>query len=457
MMNLRELTSVVISESVPENLPNAKFEAIQRAMRRAVEEVSGFQVTGGTAVFNDETKEFLSLRTDGYVARWELIKQEIKGDSLEVTIKAWVRKDVLNKDLFFKNLPLEAIYAWVGKPRVAVAVDDLFTYESGGKAESQEIQFTKTQIENIFLEKSIRVEYVSPEIWNDPRQTTFDIGIKGTSTGKLSRKVDYGQGVASAYIYNDTLQIQGVIFPNRRIVLSELYFDPSMGKEIPFSEISLYAAFTPEEAFQKAVQRTVKERSWDIVGKTIKYWYEGLNKPKTISVIVKGISQGSEVDAIRKALPMIEDVVSETPRPQKMDEALFEVEYRGEVTMLADAIEKQFPCLSRIEFSPTTNQIIYRKQSGVSSIAVHSYTAYIKGLSLAQSDSIVSELASQVSRIERTAMANNTGTYNIAYAGDIIELAQLLERISVIRIKVIGYEDSRIIATIDSGMKKSEK
>ncbi|MCD6221347.1 hypothetical protein J7K25_04240 [bacterium] len=448
IQNLKDLISVEVEENVPKSLPNARWEAIQRAMRRAVEEAAGFQIEGGTAILNSEVKDFISSRTQGYVARWKIIREGEVDDRYEVKMKAWVRKVPLNKDLFFKDLPLKAIYEWVGKPRIAVNVVDLVAYKSGEHAVPQELKFTKRQIEKTFINKGVTIIDVPKNVWNDPKQDKFDIGVEGISTSRLSRKISFleGENSVDLYIYTNTLQLKIIKFPGREIIASEIYFDPAMGKMLTREELPTYASFTCDEAVKKAIKRNLERRAWDIVSKTIKYWYLELNKPKTISITVENIFRGEEVDTIRRILSILDDVVEERFRGQRDDRAKFEVDFRGTTVRLAEAIERRLPALVRVGLF--NDQIYYKKTKGKKLIKPQLYIVSVKDVSLTQINFIKNALADKVSSIEQSSFKNKTVEFNISYFGTNIELAEVLENISGIEIAITGCLGNKITGEI---------
>lgn len=451
---LKDTVSVDVEGTAPQFLPNAKWEAIQKAMRHAVEEVAGLQIEGGTANLNNETKNFLSIRTEGYVSRWELIEEKEIENLYKVKIRAWVRKLPLNKDLFlYQNIPLKAIYEWLGKPRVAVDIVDLVSYESGGKAQIQELRFTQHQIQKIFIDRGITVVEVDDSIWNDPNQTKFEIGIKGTSTTRLSRELPFpfNNPIGKLYVYHNTLELKVIKFPGKHQLVSEIYFEPEINNIQ--EDVQKFAAFSKDEAVTKAIQRNIESRGWDIMGKTIKSWYLMLNQPKTITLIIKEISSGKEVDNITRTISILEDVLNVRIRGQVGNRVEYEVEYNGTTERLAGYIEDKLPFLMRIGLKE--EQLVYQKSKEETPILKSkNYLVSIKGLTISEANNFLNLISEKVTKINQENFEKGVAYFNIDYVGTSNELSQLIEKTSK-NITITGYSGNRITGEVRNKEKEN--
>lgn len=100
------------------HIPNARDRAIEDALRKAVEQVSGVVVSSESVQENFELVEDKILsRAKGYVKKYEIVKEGREEETYRVSIKAQVSMEMLAKDLC--NL-----LARRGMPRVAAVISE---------------------------------------------------------------------------------------------------------------------------------------------------------------------------------------------------------------------------------------------------------------------------------------------------------------------------------------------
>lgn len=434
----RDLVPVDVEMSVPAEMPDARREAVQAAMRKAVEEAAGVQVEGGTAVLNSEVRDFISLRTEGYVARWEMMEEGREEDSYRVRMRVWVRNIPLNKDLVtqsFQNLPVRAIYDWQGKPRVAIDIVDLVANEEGRESRPHPLRLTQAQVADIFLERGIRVVEVSPEEWNEPGQTRFDVGIRGTSDTRLNRALPIPRDapIGHMYFYDNTLSLRATEFPGRNVILNRNYF-PAEGVE--------QGAQARDSAINSAIRVNLEARASEILAGIVRAWYLKLNEPRLVNVSFSGITSGEETDAITRTISALGDVQRVRLRSQAAKRVEYEVEYLGTTGRLAHTMEKNLPHFARVDFR---DGFLGYARGDDGEITTYIYLLSVKKTTLAQVQGIQEGLTPRVSAIELVSFARNEAVLNIEYAGPAADLARIVDNLSR-DVTVTGYGERRVEA-----------
>jgi hypothetical protein len=80
--------------------PQAREKAIEDALRHAVEMAVGTRVTSTTETQNFQTKlDQVMTHSTGFVKKYDLVKEGMDGDVVQVTVKAWISTVELDKDL----------------------------------------------------------------------------------------------------------------------------------------------------------------------------------------------------------------------------------------------------------------------------------------------------------------------------------------------------------------------
>lgn len=97
---------------------SSKDDAIQSALRRAVEQGVGVLIKSSTSVEDFQViEDKIYSHSQGYVAKYDILHSTKKGDEYIVTIKAVVDEVVLKEDL----KAIGALKAEMGNPRILVA------------------------------------------------------------------------------------------------------------------------------------------------------------------------------------------------------------------------------------------------------------------------------------------------------------------------------------------------
>ena len=99
--------------------PAARHKAIDDALRRAVEMAAGTRVSGITETRDFQVKmDQVMTHSHGFVRRYEIVKEGVDGDAVQVTVRAFIGTAELDKDLEAMGL----LMARKGMPRTMVLI-----------------------------------------------------------------------------------------------------------------------------------------------------------------------------------------------------------------------------------------------------------------------------------------------------------------------------------------------
>jgi len=317
-----------------------KKEALKNAINNAVETAVGVQVKGDTLVQNYQLiHDRIVLKSDGYVKKWEVLKEREDGDSYLIEIKAWVGKGELNKDLFLNGIDVEMVYDWIGKPRLMILVPDYVDEKESLTT------FAQAEIESLFKAKGITV--LSGEqlkniqqrdialAFNDTKKAVAlgnrfgaEIVIVGKCISQFSREIEIG-GFKQVF-YTSMLQAKAYRTSNAEILMSKVYTE-SPGE----TDTSAMGRF---DASIKSIQNIIRSNSKDIVYQIVKNWFEGMTKAKIYQVVISNV-KSDDITAIERFISTIPEVGNVFRRGFNQGVAEIEIEFGGIQSRLVDALE----------------------------------------------------------------------------------------------------------------------
>ncbi len=336
----KDLEEVTVTGKGLSSLSEPKKEALKNAIQNAVEKAVGVQVKGETLVQNYQLiHDRILLRSDGYVKKWEILREGEDRDSYLVEIKAWVGKGELNKDLFLNGIDVEMVYDWIGKPRLIILIPD---YVDGKESLTT---FAQAEIESIFKTKGINI--LSSEqlkniqqkdvalAFDNPQKAVAlgnrfgaEIVIVGKCISQFSREINIGDFKQT--FYTSILQAKAYRTSNAEILMSKVY------TEIPGETDT--SAMGRSDAAIRSIQNVVRSNSKDIVYQIVKNWFEGILKTKIYQVVISGV-KNTDLSTIEKFISTLPDVENVFRRSFSRGVAEIEIEFKGLQSRLVDAIE----------------------------------------------------------------------------------------------------------------------
>jgi hypothetical protein len=99
--------------------PAARQKAIDDALRRAVEMAAGTRVSGATEMKDFQVKmDRVLIHSQGFVRRYEIVREGMDGEVVQVSVRAWIGTAELDRDLEAMGL----LTARKGMPRTMVLI-----------------------------------------------------------------------------------------------------------------------------------------------------------------------------------------------------------------------------------------------------------------------------------------------------------------------------------------------
>nr|WP_320193422.1 hypothetical protein [uncultured Desulfobacter sp.] len=123
----------------------SRNDAVRQAMRSAVQEAVGTFIHTETEVENFEIKkDKIFSRTQGYVTRYDLLKEWKESDTYNVRIKAEVSLDKIKDDLMAMKILLDSLE----RPKLMILVEEKYV-----GMEDMGMRLAETELSNMFTAK----------------------------------------------------------------------------------------------------------------------------------------------------------------------------------------------------------------------------------------------------------------------------------------------------------------
>ncbi|MFH1369526.1 MAG: hypothetical protein ABII64_10430 [Elusimicrobiota bacterium] len=193
-------TEVVVAEGmapiIDGDVNGAKQTALHDALKNALGLVIGVYVSQEALVSKAKlVEDNITSQTEGYIEKYDVIKEWQEGDFYKTKVKALVRKEDLSAKL--KTLELEP--KKLGNPIVTLVIDDVID------GETSETYYAENELKNAFVEKGFTVS----------ESTTTDILV----IGKAETNFNSDQNLGGLTSYRAALSLK-VIKPGSEDVIT---------------------------------------------------------------------------------------------------------------------------------------------------------------------------------------------------------------------------------------------
>ena len=267
-----------------------KKVALHAALRTAVEEAVGVQITSETIVRNSSVlRDKIYAYAEGFVEKWEILNETTDNQLLVLEVKAWIREGRLNKALFLNGIDVQKVYKWVGQPRIVVIVQEFID------GQPSQISVAQAELEEIFRSKDItilgadQIENINKRdvelVFENPERAKIlgnrlgaEIVVAGKSLSNFSRELKIGD--YTQYFYSTYLQIKAYNTSTGEILLSSHYRNDKK------TDVSALGRF---DAAMNAIKNCIGSAKSDIVFKIVRNWYDGFSKPATYHLFIQDI------------------------------------------------------------------------------------------------------------------------------------------------------------------------
>lgn len=237
-------TEVVVAEGmgpvINGDVNGAKQTALHDALKNALGLVIGVYVSQEALVSKAKlVEDNITSQTEGYIEKYDVLKEWQEGDFYKTKVKALVRKEDLSAKL--KALELEP--KKLGNPIVTFVIDDVI---DGAPSETT---YAENEFKNAFVQKGFTVS----------ESTATDILI----TGKADANFNTDQGLGGMISYRASLSLKVVKPGSEDVIATASQSSGGIDTTKPAAaKASIIAASKkPAQALPDTVLKYLKERS----------------------------------------------------------------------------------------------------------------------------------------------------------------------------------------------------
>lgn len=352
----------------------AKDKAIDDALRKAVEQITGTVVSSESLTENFElVKDTIYTKSKGYVQKHKIIEHGIdKQDSgvYFVKIEAVVSKGKIQED--YKGIV--SMYESLGKPKFLILISEQNIGEktaSGWWTGSQvNLGNVENGMVNLWLKEGFKfVDYqvlskkikVLPAFQNVNNLTDKD--VKEITDLHDADFIIYGQAIATITTDKTYEKMEGVTPKYAYATLTVKVVSADTGEIVVSEDVEGYGSNVlneikaGKEAFKNLAKNSVEKINSVILDK----WKERLYSNNEISIKIKGLTDIKKLKALKGyLLDEVRGVISVSDFKIQNKEAIFTVSFKGLTKLFMDEItNKPFKDVNLSIEEITRHQIIF--------------------------------------------------------------------------------------------------
>jgi hypothetical protein len=295
--------------------PAAREKAIEDALRHVVEMAVGTQISSTTEVQDFQTRmDQVLTRSSGYVKKYEIVKEGMDGDVVQVTVRAQISLAALDKDLEAMGL----LMARKNMPRTMVLIAE----QNIGMAAPAAVWMKDKGGESALVSADLRIaeSVVLDELRKDGFKQLIDPEIastKAASVGGFTTTLTAAQARKLGSLTHAEVIIIGQVMAQSRGELADLgpgwrtcvanlnarAVATDNGDILATSETTQSAAQLDDLTCGKeAIKKAGKAFTADIVKKIGERWSADVSGGNAVHVTVKGVDSLKQASDFRSAL-----------------------------------------------------------------------------------------------------------------------------------------------------------
>ena len=329
--------------------PAAREKAIEDALRQAVSMAAGTHVVSTTEVENFQTKmDEILTRASGYVKKYEIVKEGMDGDVVQVTVRAQISMGALDKDLEAAGL----LMSRKNKPRTMLLLMEQNIGMDGPAvpwSSSRRIGYDLRIAENVMLDELQKrgFKVIDPEIATEKAAKVGSISSEITAAQARELKrltaaevIILGRVVALA---RGSLGDLGPEWRSCTATMSARAVNTDTGDVLASDETTQQAASLDDVTCGKeAIKKASRAFTNQITSKILARWSQDVSGGNSVHVTVNGLESARQAKQFKSALAQhVRGVKAVNQRSFGDGKAELEVTLVGSTEQFAEEIESK--------------------------------------------------------------------------------------------------------------------
>ncbi len=342
MEEAKEVVSSGIGAIVSGDVAHARDDAVEDALRKALEQVMGMMIESETLVENYQVLEDnIFSKTQGYIRNYEVIQEKKRDEMLyEVTVKAAVKVSNLQDDL----TGITTLMRRKNMPRMMMLIEEQNIGETPGYYTfSADMNAAETAIMETFMAKGFRFVDRNTIQNNINQQKAAAI-----LAGNTSEAVSLGRAVGAEVILtgkalakSTVVEVYGTTQKSQQATVSVRAIRTDTGDIIATNTAQgAYPHIDDIIGGTKAIQKACATLSDEIMDQILERWQSDVSSGGVIVLKVQGISGFSQLNKFKGALKYyVRGLVDVTQREWNGAFASLEVNMKGNADDLAARLD----------------------------------------------------------------------------------------------------------------------
>jgi hypothetical protein len=340
----KEVVASGIGSIIGGDIAHARDDAVEEALRNAIEQVLGLMVESQTLVENYQLLEDkIFTKTKGYVQNYDIIKENKRNEQMyEVTVRATLKMANIKDDLE----GIKTLITRKNTPRMMVLIEERNIGETVGSHYFEtDMNTAETALMEAFMAKSFRfVDQATIRKNLDKEMSAAILEGNAAQAASLGRTVGAevvltGKALAKATeieAFGTKIRSQQATV-NGRAIRSDtgdiIAIGSAQGK---FSHIDDVAGGT------KAIQQACEKLSEDLMNKILEKWQTDVSSGTIITLKVQGITDYAQLSKFKASLKYyVRGLTSVTQRDWSGEYATLEIEMKGNSDDLAQRLSNK--------------------------------------------------------------------------------------------------------------------
>jgi hypothetical protein len=340
--DLKEVTATGMGSITGGDVAHAKDDAVEDALRNAVEQTLGTMIQAETLAQNfTVVEDNIYSKTQGYIQKYDIVKQG-KTDAMmyEVTVRALVKVSQLKDDL-------DAIATLMRRkkmPRLMVMIDEKNVGETATAFHYLEadLNTAESELMNKFMEKGFRfvdAATVKQNLSREKESAILEGDVRqAAAVGRRSgaEVVLVGKALAKA----TEVEAFGTLIRSQQATVTVRAIRTDTGDIIATgTEQGKFTHIDDVTGGTKAIQKACDALSEALMSKILDRWSVEVNTGGTLTLRVNGVDDYAQLNQFKSSLKYyVRGVTGVTQRDFNNGFAVFELEMKGNSDDLAQRL-----------------------------------------------------------------------------------------------------------------------
>lgn len=340
--DIREVTVLGMGSIVNDDVARAKDEAVQDALRNAIEQTVGTMVSSETLAENFAVvDDRIYQQTRGYIQKYEILEQGKRDAMLyEVKVRALVKTAQLQDDL-------EAITTLIRRkktPRLMVLIDEKNIGETATAAHFLEadLNTAESQLMNQFMKKGFRFVDAATVRQNLDREKEAAIlegdARQAAAVGRRSgaEVVLVGKALAKAV----EVEAFGAKIRSQQATVTVKAIRTDTGDLLAIgTEQGKFTHIDDVTGGTKAIQKACDALAEPLIAKILDRWSTDVNTGGTLTLKIRNVDDYAELNRFKNSLKYyVRGITNVTQRDFSDGFAVLELEMKGNADDLANRL-----------------------------------------------------------------------------------------------------------------------